>query len=235
VADDLAGLEGVLQYTFKDIKLLEQATTHSSYAQKRATHNPDYERLEFFGDAILKFIVSEHLFAKFPTIKEGALTKKRSHLIADQTLALYSSNLELSKFVQVSYSERQAAGHERPALLADIFEAIIGAIYLDGGIDSAKTFVLRTILKMEPQLEKQGWLNDYKSALQEWLQRNQSPLPEYIVEEASGPDHQKEFRIKVTCLIHGESKSFVGTGQSKKESEKNAAEAAWLFIQSSAS
>ena len=206
-----------IQYTFKDKSLLELALTHSSYANESKAHIAYNERLEFLGDAVLQLVTSEKLYKENPNMPEGKMSKTRAALVCEDALANYSRQIDLGRFMLLGRGEDNTGGRERPSILADAFEALIGAIFLDGGIAPAKKFVLRFLNDQNLHLQ------DYKTLLQEIIQQNPGERLSYIVVNEEGPDHDKSFTVEVHLnsnpIGHGE-------GKSKKQAEQQAAKEA---------
>ena len=215
-------LEKKLGYKFNNIKLLENALTHSSYANEARNGYKSNERLEFLGDSVLSIIVADYLYKNFKTIPEGELTKLRASLVCEKSLCSFSRSIDLGRFLLLGKGEEKGGGRERDSILADAFEAVLAAIYLDGGMDNACKFVLRFVL---PELEhrQDGCFKDYKTALQEIIQRNPEEAVTYILKGESGPDHDKVFEVEV----HLNSNVIgVGKGKNKKQAEQMAAKQA---------
>ncbi len=216
-----------LPYHFRKPDLLEEALTHRSHFQGTpSTTDKHNERLEFLGDAVLGLIVSEYLTETFPELAEGELSQIRARLIGQTTLVDAARRLDLGQFLRLGRGEERTKGRDKNSLLANALEAVIGAIYLDGGLAAARTFVLQVL---EPQLgelhqdDLAAFRQDYKSQLQEWCQRHAHALPVYTVIEESGPDHQKTFEVTVEV----ERKWYgSGRGRSKKIAEQQAAKQA---------
>src|ERR1019366_3661904 len=209
----IAELELVLGHSFRDPRWLLQALMHSSRIPERTADDPpeDNEKLEFLGDAVLELLVSEELVRTFPDWSEGQLSKSRARLVNATSLCVVAQRLGLGNHLQLGRGEEKTGGRSKPALMADAYEAVIAAIYLDAGLDAARGFVLRTLADdaMVVEAERLG-RTDHKSALQELLQsRGVAPGRYHIVEE-SGPDHEKAFRVEVR--ITGEITSS-GTGR----------------------
>ena len=214
-------LENKLSYKFKNIALLENALTHSSYANETHCKCGSNERLEFLGDSVLSIIVAEHLYNNYST-HEGELTKLRASLVCEKSLCAFSRELELGKFLKLGKGELRNKGNERPSILADAFEAVLAAIYLDGGFEAAKKHVMRFILP-ELQHTDDEVFKDYKTSLQEVVQRNPEERLTYVLIGESGPDHSKIFTVEV----HLNSNVIgMGEGSSKKQAEQNAAKQA---------
>ena len=225
-ATGLAELESILGHRFRDPRRLEQALTHSSRLPELTPEDPpgDNEKLEFLGDAVLELLVSEDLLRTFPEWREGQLSKSRARLVNANSLCAAAQRLGLGRFLKLGRGEEKTGGRSKPALLADAYEAVVAAIYLDGGLDSARAFVHRSLLDVALTGGAE-WLGrpDHKSALQENLQaRGMAPASYRIVEE-TGPDHQKTFLVELR--IAGEL-AATGTGKSKKDAEQEAAQMA---------
>lgn len=208
-----------LEKLFTNSRFLTQALTHKSWVNEHPNDRGSNERLEFLGDAILEFIVSKHLFARFPKEEEGYLTALRANLVNTQNLATLAANLEVGSHLFLSKGEEEGGGRENPSLLADTIEAIIGALFLDGGIDAAEKFIEENLLPEIPQ-KVEGPLKDPKSRLQEIVQSESKPAPRYRVLEEFGPDHSKKFVIEVE--VEGRSLGR-GEGKSKSSAEQEAA------------
>lgn len=208
-------------YVFKNRELLRQTFTHSSYAHE--TDNAglsDYERLEFLGDAVLGMIISEYLYATFPEYDEGQLTRIKCAVVSESTLARVAASLDLGSCILLGRGEKQSGGRQKASLLADTFEALTAAVYLDGGLDVVRSFVLE-FFKPQVDAVREGVLEvDYKSLFQETAQRAVRKTPVYIVAKEYGPDHDKRFEVIVIC---GNKEYGRGVGRSKKEAEQNAA------------
>ena len=218
----LAKLEKKLNINFHDKKLLSLALTHSSYAKKiLKKKNADNERLEYLGDAILKLIVSMHLYKRFPNYNEGQLTKIRSKMIGDQFLATIAKQVQLGDYMKFSFGEKKNGGNERNSNLANAFEALLGAMYLDQGFDKTSDFFLPYLQKYKDVLNQ---TIDYKSKLQELLQKAKSQAPIYEIENEHGPDHQKKFDIKATILYKNKTYHQSSSAHTKKEAEQIAAQ-----------
>jgi len=222
-AAELKELESKLGYSFDNERLLEQALTHKSYSHERDNgKNPDYESLEFLGDSILGFVISEFLFLSYPEHSEGDLSKIKSHLVSTQQLHVLSGKLDLGRFLNLSRGEDRTGGRRKRTLLADLFESLTAAIYLDGGLEPSRDFILRQFgERFEAIAKNELPFRDHKSTLQERLHRMGLPSPVYRVIQESGPDHRKEFLVSVS------SQGIVlaqGIGKSKKAAEQEAAE-----------
>lgn len=212
-------LEKKLGYNFRDKALLKLALTHSSYANEKSSRQNN-ERLEFLGDSVLGFITAAYLFSAFSDKPEGELTKIRAHAVCEKSLAVFAREIDLGEYLLLGKGETMNGGRSRPSILADAFEAVIAAIYLDGGIDNAKKFVLRFITKSENDISS---VTDYKTMLQEIIQRNPDERLTYRLAAESGPDHMKIFDAEVylnsNCI-------GTGSGHSKKKAEQAAAKEA---------
>ena len=209
-------LEKIIGYRFHDRTLLELALTHSSFANERG-HHRDNERLEFLGDSVLGFITAEYLFTKLSDEPEGELTRRRANAVCEKTLAGFAEEIRLGEYIKLGKGERNTGGDKRPSILSDAFESVIAAIYLDGGIRAAKRFVLRFI----PEADAGGRpVVDYKTMLQEVIQKNPDEHLRYELAAESGPDHDKTFTVEVylnsNCI-------GTGVGHSKKKAEQAAA------------
>ncbi len=226
--DVLRKFSAKLGLHFTKLTLLHQALTHTSYANecKNATilHN---ERLEFLGDAILDVIVSEYLFRQFPTLPEGELTKARAVIVCEPTLARCSAELGVGEYLFLGKGEAGSGGRERTSILADAFEAIIGAIYLDNGFEAATHFVLQQLQADLLSVERGEYVKDYKTLLQEVIQKQTDSKIIYEIVEESGPDHHKLFNVAV---IVNSNQLGSGLGKSKKEAEQHAAKQALIKL-----
>lgn len=213
-------LEKLIDYNFKNKKLLQQALTHSSYANEHRGSNIKHnERLEFLGDAVLSIVVADYIYANCPDLPEGELTKLRSALVCEKALYKFGKMIKLGSFLYLSKGEKNGGGADRPSIVADAFEAVIAAIYLDGGMEPAKKHILRFVV---PEIKNQSQkpFKDYKTTLQEIVQKNPGEKIEYILTSESGPDHNKHFVFEVHLNSNVIGK---GGGRSKKEAEQNAA------------
>ncbi len=220
--DEFETLQTAIGYRFRDRGLLEHAMTHTSRANEDVSGGvADNESLEFLGDAVLGFVVADLLFREFPEDDEGEKSKMKAMLVSTATLARVAEHLHLGDHLLLGRGEEKTGGRRKQALLADGCEALIAAIYLDGGVEQARAFVVRELSGFVEDLRQHGVsAQDFKSALQEFVQGHNRPLPEYRVVNAVGPDHQKQFDVEV--LVAGESLARA-TGPSKKEAEQEAA------------
>lgn len=224
---DLATSLGV---TFHDLSLLDRALTHTSYAHEQKQGCRDHnERLEFLGDTVLDLVVSEYLFYRYPDLPEGDLTKFRAALVCETTLARVAATLQLGRYLLLGKGEEASGGRERTSLLADAFEAVVGAIYLDSGLTVVAHFVISHLQGEISLLERGVYIQDYKTLLQELVQQHPDSRVEYEVIDESGPDHDKVFKVAVHV---NEQCKGVGLGKSKKEAEQNAAREAWAALSS---
>jgi ribonuclease-3 len=221
-AADFARLETDVGHTFADRTLLDRALTHRSVSPEHGeTSSPgDNEQLEFLGDAVLGMLVSEELLRVFPGWSEGELSKSRARLVNESSLAVAAVQIDLGRYLRLGRGEEKTGGREKPALLADAFEAVVAAVYLDAGLEAARAFVSRALVAgaLEAEAVSPG-RSDHKSALQELLQAGGRGQAEYRVVEESGPDHRKTFRIEVRAS----GVAATGTGRTKKEAEQDAA------------
>lgn len=220
---DLNEFQSKIGYTFKNRQLLEQALTHSSYAnEKHMKKHSDNERLEFLGDAVLEIVSSEFLFINYPQKPEGELTKLRASIVCEPTLALCTKPLDLGKYLRLGRGEDHTGGRKRKSILSDALEAVIGAIYLDGGFTNAKEFVLRFIMT---DIENKQLFYDSKTILQEQIQSETEEPIHYELVKEEGPDHNKRFTVNV---VLGEKVLGSGSGRTKKAAEQEAAYRALL-------
>ena len=220
--DEFETLQTAIAYRFRDRGLLEHAMTHTSRANEDVSGGVvDNESLEFLGDAVLGFIVADLLFREFPDCDEGEKSKMKATLVSTATLARVAERLGLGDHLLLGRGEEKTGGRRKQALLADGCEALIAAMYLDGGIEQSRAFIVRELGGFIDDLRRDGVsAQDYKSTLQELVQGRNRPLPEYRVVGAAGPDHQKLFDVEV--LVAGEPLARA-TGPSKKEAEQEAA------------
>ena len=215
-------LEQKIGYSFKNKDLLKLALTHSSYANEMGNHGVCNERLEFLGDSVLSLVVSEYIFDIYKNRPEGELTKLRASLVCEKSLCGFSKQLGVGEHMLLGKGEIINGGRERPSILADAFEAILAALYLDAGIDVARQHVLRFV-KAELESSHDDLFNDYKTTLQEIIQRNREEQLAYVLVDETGPDHNKSFTVEVHLNSNVIGK---GTGKSKKQAEQMAAKQA---------
>lgn len=212
-------LQEKIGYQFREEALLTRALTHSSFANEKG-HKKDNERLEFLGDSVLGFITAEYLFKTLKDIPEGELTKLRANAVCERSLARFAQEIDLGAYLYLGKGEKLTGGDQRPSILSDAFESLIAAIYLDGGMEEAKKFVLRFIRTTETDVSA---VTDYKTLLQEVIQRNPDEHLRYVLAAEAGPAHDKTFTVEVylnsNCIASGE-------GHSKKKAEQAAAKEA---------
>ena len=217
----MTALEEKLGYTFQNRQLLDNALTHSSWANENKNKLPSNERLEFLGDSILGMVVADHLYRNHPDLPEGELTRVRAALVCEESLVEVARELDLGEHLRLGKGEEAGGGRNRPSIRADAVEALLAAVYLDGGIGSARKLIQRFILSREVAgLTKP---RDHKTALQELVQRESGQVLAYRLTGEEGPDHAKRFFVEVT--LNGDPIG-AGTGRSKKEAEQMAAQAA---------
>jgi ribonuclease III len=219
--------EQAIGYVFRDSALLDQALTHKSHVNEaKHKHLKHNERLEFLGDAVLTLVISEHLAMLFPESTEGDLSKLKARLVSEVSLAAASRRLDLGALLRLGRGEELTQGREKPSILANTLEAVVAAIYLDGGLEAARRFVLRIFTTELQDVQEVGGsaaLHDYKTRLQEWCQKEYDTLPHYVIVRETGPDHQKTFEVQLT--VRGDILG-VGMGRTKKEAEQMAAKQA---------
>lgn len=227
--DALGRLSNKLGVAFTQISLLHQALTHTSYANEckkmAILHN---ERLEFLGDAVLDLVVSEYLFCQFANLPEGDLTKARAAIVCEPTLARCAAELGIGEYLFLGKGEASSGGRERSSILADAFEAIIGSIYLDSGFPNATKFILKQLQNELSLVERGECIKDYKTLLQEVVQKKTDSKIIYEILSENGPDHSKSFEVAV--LVNA-NKLGSGLGKSKKEAEQHAAKQALIKME----
>ena len=211
-------LEQIIGYSFKDKLLVKRALTHTSFSnEQRINKNGDYERLEFLGDAVLELLSSEYIYLTKTTMGEGAMTKLRAAIVCEPSLAQCAKEFGLSEFIFLGKGESAMGGRKRDSIVSDVLEALIGALYLDGGMEVAKEFVHKYVLT---DIENKQFVYDAKSSLQELVQRNKAGQIKYVLLSESGPEHEKEFQ----CAVEIDGKRMgTGIGRNKKEAEQKAA------------
>lgn len=213
-------IENKLEYVFRDKSLLERALTHSSYANENRKRNVLHnERLEFLGDSVLGMTVAAYLYENYPDMREGNMTRFRSELVCETALAKVAEKLNLGRYMRLGRGEEAGGGRTRPSITADAVEAVIAAVYLDGGLDEASKIIHRFILEPIKNGQKVS-VTDHKTELQELVQRKSGQILTYELKEESGPDHDKRFVYD--ALINGETVG-TGVGKTKKEAEQAAA------------
>ncbi len=221
-------LEERLGYTFRDRKRLEGALYHSSYANEhRSLGINSNERLEFLGDAVLGLVTADYLFRKHPDLPEGDLTRIRAALVCEESLHEVAQSLDLGSYLKLGKGEEAGGGRQRASILADATESVFAAVYLDGGLEAARALIHRVLLDKERETDVEERRRDYKTELQELVQRKSDQVLRYELTGSSGPDHAKEFAFRVTLngVTVGE-----GMGRSKKEAEQSAACAALAHL-----
>ena len=220
---DYEALERVLGHTFQDKALLETALTHTSFANEARHGTKHNERLEFLGDSVLSIVVAEYLFTH-SSLPEGDLTRMRASLVCEAALFTFAQKIGLGRWLRLGHGEEMGGGRTRPSVVSDAFEAVIAALYLDGGIDAARAFILPFVTSA---LTKQSAEEDYKTKLREVVQQNPSERLRYVVASQTGPDHDKHFVVEVhlnsNCIGSGE-------GHSKKQAEQAAAKEALALM-----
>ncbi|SFB68910.1 ribonuclease III [Butyrivibrio sp. YAB3001] len=222
---DLEEFEQKIGYSFRDRELLIQALTHSSFVnEQKINKKPDYERLEFLGDAVLEMISSAFLYRKYPDKKEGEMSKIRASLVCEPALAYCSEQLNLKSYIQLGKGEELTGGRNKESIIADVMEAVIGALFLDGGIDQSKRFIDSFVLTNADSMEM---FSDSKSILQEFVQGNNLGTVRYETCGESGPEHDKIFEVRVFI---GDKNYGEGTGKTKKAAEQKAAYQALLVL-----
>ena len=221
-------LEQKLNYTFRDPKLLSEALSHSSYANEhRSARLSSNERLEFLGDSVLGFVTAEYLFVQHPDLPEGDLTRIRAALVCEQSLYEVARKLDLGRYLKLGRGEEAGGGRERTSILADATEAVFAAVYLDGGIGAASVLIHRCLLNAEREELVEERRRDYKTALQELVQRQADQVLTYRMIGEQGPDHAKTFQAQV---LLNDKPLGSGFGHSKKEAEQAAAKAALKLL-----
>lgn len=220
---DIRQLEQKILYEFSDRDLLKNAVTHSSYIKERDEGSRSNERLEFLGDAFFDAIIGEELYKIFPHKEEGFLSRVRASLVCEKSLAKAARRLELGQYILMGNGEEKSGGRDRESILADTMEAIIGAIYLDGGFEAVKATVLDIFRgSIEDAMNGKFIITDYKTALQEKLQHDGITDIKYVLIDEIGPDHDKTFKVQL--VVNGRPET-TGEGKSKKQAEQHAAEA----------
>ncbi len=221
---DIRQLQEKICYTFRDTELLHRALSPSSYVNERQEASKSNERLEFLGDSVLGFITAEYYYSQFKAYPEGDLTKLRAAMVCERSLCVFARELDLGAYLLLGKGELCTGGRDRPSILADAFEALIAAIYLDGGMEEAKRFVLRFVRKAAGT---PGAFHDYKTKLQEIIQKNPEESVEYVHVGESGPDHDKRFTVEVHLNSNVIGR---GEGKSKKLAEQEAAREALTLM-----
>lgn len=210
-----------LDYKFKDINLLNCALIHRSYLNENKDVNVSNERLEFLGDSVVGLIITENLYSSFKEFDEGILTKIRSKVVCEDSFAFVSKNFNMGKYLLLGKGENSFGGRRKNSILADTFEAVFGAIYLDGGLSSAKKVLESKFFEdMKNRIKNDDSVSDYKSSLQEYYHKNTNLKIRYMVEKEEGPDHDKTFYISV---LVNDKVLGLGSGRNKKQAEQDAA------------
>ncbi|WP_051689323.1 ribonuclease III [Butyrivibrio sp. AE2032] len=223
--EDLSRFEKVIGYTFRDRALLVQALTHSSFVnEQKINKKPDYERLEFLGDAVLEMISSAYLFRTYPDKKEGEMSKIRASLVCEGALAFDAQQLNIKQYIQLGKGEEATGGRNKESIIADVMEAVIGALFLDGGIEQSKRFIDTYVLS---NAEAAQMFGDSKSLLQEMAQGENLGSVRYEICGESGPEHDKIFEVRVFV---GDKNLGEGAGKTKKAAEQQAAYKAILAL-----
>jgi ribonuclease-3 len=238
-------LEAALGHSFQDGRVLVRALTHSSLAYERAldkgtevctdnSSDADNEQLEFLGDAVVGLLVADWLYSNFPELKEGELSRLRAYLVSRKHLGQVASSLDLGHAMRLGRGEERSGGRKKAALQANCIEAVIGALYLDGGLEAARRFVEKHIvapfaMELRTRLGEDGNIGDHKTALQEHLQATKSGVPQYVVKAESGPDHRKRFLVEVRLAASSAQPRMLarGIGPTKKKAEQEAARRAY--------
>ncbi|MBX3320471.1 MAG: ribonuclease III [Nitrospira sp.] len=217
----------ISNYRFVNAALLNEALTHKSYVnEQRASGQNHNERLEFLGDAVLSLIISDYLASRYTELSEGALSQLKAKLVSEAPLAKAARRLDLGARLKLGRGEELSKGREKPSLLADGLEAVIAAVYLDGGLEESRNFTIHVLGEELRQIDESQMMpggGDYKTRFQEWCQKHHDVLPRYVIARETGPDHQKLFEVEVFLndVIYG-----LGRGYSKKEAEQQAAQRA---------
>ncbi len=220
--DELRPLENQLGYRFKDRRKLVEALTHKSY--KKPYNN---ERLEFLGDAVLDLIVGEYLYSRFPNAREGELSKMRASLVNEAGFKKLADALRLGDYIYISAAEENNRGRQKPSLLSNAFEALMGAIYLEAGLDEVRRIAINLIEACYPKIDLGSLFKDYKTTLQELTQAKFGVIPDYVLKDSFGPDHNKEFEVQVYV---NDRLLATAKGKSKKSAQQEAARAALKLL-----
>ncbi len=228
-SENLSSLEQLLGYSFKDKSYLKKALTHKSYAHEHAETVRAYnERLEFLGDSVLELIISEFLFAMYPDFTEADLSRIKAYVVQEATLASKAAKLHLGQYLMLGKGEERTGGRNKSSLLADTFEAMLAAIYLDGGYNAARDFIMRNMKDKVMEVSTSNAVLDFKTRLQEVAQADFGGLPRYVITGEKGPEHKKVFEVQVYIkdrLIG------TGTGKTKKAAAQKAAEQGLITIE----
>jgi ribonuclease-3 len=221
-SEDLPGLEASLGYAFKRKSRLKEALTHKSYAHEKSNDRTSCnERMEFLGDAVLELIISEYLFSSYPEYTEAELSKIKAYIVQESTLAQTAKDIDIGRHLRLGKGEEMTRGRKKSSLLSDAFEAVLAAIYMDGGYKHAKEFVLRHLTCKIDELTESNVIFDFKTKIQEVAQAQFGVLPRYVIHKEEGPEHQKTFEVKVFIKDN-----FLGSGKgkTKKAAAQKAAE-----------
>ena len=216
----LETVQRIIGYHFRDDSRLELALTHRSYHRQIENNRPSNERLEYLGDSVLGLIIADQLYQDHPRLREGQLTKIKAMLVNETTLSTIGKEVKLNKYILVSPEEERLGGRDRPSIISDAFESVIGAVYLDGGFDAARDVVLRLIYQQKDNITSDASQRNYKGELLELIQARGNGMPRYDVVWERGPDHEKQFKVVVSV---GDHRIGNGVGLSKKEAEQKAA------------
>ena len=223
----LIQLQGKINYLFKTPNLLDCALTHKSFVNE--VGGTENEKMEFLGDAIIGMLISEYLYTRFPDYPEGKLSTIKAAVVSRPALAGRAIEIELGKYLLLGRGEETSGGRKRPSILADAFEAVVAAIYLDSNLEQCRSFVVRQLEGEVGKISRNGFGRDYKGMLQEYVQSEYGFIPDYHVISTKGPEHEKSFEVTVSLkgAVWGR-----GKGTSKKEAEKAAAHNAWEYVSS---
>jgi len=219
---NIDNFEEIIEYRFKKRLLLEEALTHSSYIKKSEKELKNNQRMEFLGDSVLELIVNDFIYKKFSGFSEGEMTKIKSVIVSTETLKKWANSIDIGRFMLLGKGENLTGGRNKPSILAGCFEALLGAIYLDGGLKNARKFIFHFLQDEIRKVVKNGFIRNYKSFLQELSQKDYKCLPIYELIRENGPDHKKIFCVNVKIK---EKKYGTGFGENKKEAEQEAAKA----------
>lgn len=230
ISTDTKNLEKILKIKFNNPQLLEEALTHRSFLNETKEEIPSNERLEFLGDAVLELLVSGYLFNTFPQYPEGKLTNLRSAIVNTKTLATVAKKLKLGNYLRLSKGEEAGGGRENASLLADVFESVLGAIFIDQNLERADRFLKDELFPIVSDVIKNGSYHDFKSSLQEMSQEKYKVTPTYTVIKEEGPDHAKIF---FSAVYIDKNKIGEGKGKSKQEAEQDAARAGLEHLKAS--
>ena len=219
---DLSGLEESLDYRFIDRELLETALRHRSYAHEQSTKTDDNERFEFLGDAVLNMVISHILMSRFPNLTEGELSRVRASLVNESRLATVARSICLGDYIQLGKGESKSRGARKKSILSDTFEALLAAVYIDGGYARVFELIRNLFAPHLEEIEKTPPIYDYKSLLQELVQNHYQDIPVYRISGSEGPDHDKTFQVSLSVC----GMETTGSGKSKKAAEQTAAKKA---------